>query len=77
MDDDDPPAGGGLSRRERLLATVACHAAIKVRMALTMEKMNYLINALFRTQTPLKCPHGRPAVVRFSQRQIERSFDRP
>ncbi len=77
MDDADPPAGDTLSRRERLLATVACHAAIKVRMALTMEKMNYLISALFRTQTPLKCPHGRPAVVRFSQRQIERSFDRP
>jgi DNA mismatch repair protein MutL len=63
--------------RERLLATVACHAAIKVRMPLTPEKMNYLINELFRTATPLKCPHGRPAVVRWAHRDLERGFLRP
>lgn len=77
MDEEDPPAVETLSRRERLLATVACHAAIKVRMALTPEKMNYLISALFRTRSPLKCPHGRPAVVRLAHQKIERSFDRP
>jgi len=63
--------------REHLLATVACHAAIKVRMPLTIEKMNYLIKELFRTDTPMKCPHGRPAVLRFFHRDIERGFLRP
>ena len=77
MDEEEPPDGGPLGRRERLVATVACHAAVKVRMPLTPEKMNYLISALFRTRIPLKCPHGRPAVVRFAHQQIERSFDRP
>jgi DNA mismatch repair protein MutL len=70
---DDP---GRLLRREKLVATVACHAAIKVRMPLTPEKMNYLIRELFRTSAPLKCPHGRPAILRFSQATIEKEFDR-
>ncbi|MGH9867573.1 MAG: DNA mismatch repair endonuclease MutL [Candidatus Polarisedimenticolia bacterium] len=69
--------GGSIPARERLLATVACHAAIKVRMPLTMEKMNYLIKELFRTETPMKCPHGRPSVLRFTHRDIERGFLRP
>ncbi len=68
---------GVAGTRERLLATVACHAAIKVRMPLTPEKMNYLIHELFRTVTPMKCPHGRPAVVRLPHRDLERSFLRP
>jgi DNA mismatch repair protein MutL len=72
--EESPGAPGA---RERLLATVACHAAIKVRMPLTTEKMNYLINELFRTDTPLKCPHGRPAVLRWAHRDLERGFLRP
>ena len=65
-----------LPGNEKLIATVACHAAIKVRMPLTMERMNYLARELFLTKTPLKCPHGRPAVLRFSQVSLERGFDR-
>jgi DNA mismatch repair protein MutL len=45
-------------------------------MPLTLEKMNYLIKELFRTENPLKCPHGRPTVLQFSQLAIERGFDR-
>lgn len=63
-------------RNEKLLATVACHAAIKVKMALTPEKMRYIARELFRTSTPLKCPHGRPAVLRFTQVSLEKGFDR-
>ena len=76
-DSEELPVGRlSVSRNEKLLATVACHAAIKVRMALTMDRMNYLARELFRTATPLKCPHGRPAVLRFSQVSIEKGFDR-
>ncbi len=75
----DGPAGGrpgSDALRERIVATMACHAAIKVRTPLTHEKMNYLINELFRTASPLKCPHGRPAILRFGHEEIERGFDR-
>lgn len=65
-----------IRKRDRLIATIACHAAVKVRMSLTSEKMNYLIKELFRTSAPLTCPHGRPAVLRFTHAEIERGFDR-
>jgi DNA mismatch repair protein MutL len=77
MAEESPLADvSGVLRREKLLATMACHAAIKVHTPLTGEKMNYLINELFRTRSPLKCPHGRPAVLRYSHETIERGFDR-
>ena len=76
MSEDDAGASTLEARRQKLIATVACHAAIKVRMPLTQEKMNYLIKELFRTQTPLKCPHGRPSVLRFPHGAIEKGFDR-
>jgi DNA mismatch repair protein MutL len=77
MESGQPAEAGRPGARERMLATIACHAAIKVRMPLTIEKMNYLINELFRTATPMKCPHGRPAVLRLSHRDLERGFLRP
>ncbi len=73
---DEDASEASLPRKNRLLAAVACHAAIKVRMPLTHEKMNYLIKELFRTASPLKCPHGRPAMLRFSHESIQRGFDR-
>ncbi len=77
MAEDSPLAdAAGVLRREKLLATMACHAAIKVHTPLTGEKMNYLIKELFRTASPLKCPHGRPAVLRYSHEAIERGFER-
>ena len=75
--EDGTSSPGPAFGREKLIATIACHAAIKVRMPLTVDKMNYLINELFRTANPLKCPHGRPSVLRFSHREIEQGFDRP
>jgi len=81
LEEETAPAGasaaaGPAARHDRMLATVACHAAIKVRMPLTLEKMNYLIKELFQTRSPMKCPHGRPAVLRFSDGAIEKGFDR-
>jgi DNA mismatch repair protein MutL len=63
--------------RDEIAASLACKAAIKVNMALTDEKMQWLINELMKTQNPMTCPHGRPIIMRFDLRDIERSFKRP
>jgi DNA mismatch repair protein MutL len=63
--------------REEIAASVACKAAIKVNMPLTQEKMLWLIDELFKTANPMTCPHGRPILMRFSLRDIERGFKRP
>jgi DNA mismatch repair protein MutL len=63
--------------REEISASVACHAAIKINMPLTNEKMRWLLDALLGARNPWTCPHGRPAILRFSVRDIERQFARP
>ncbi|HEX8633725.1 MAG TPA: DNA mismatch repair endonuclease MutL [Pyrinomonadaceae bacterium] len=63
--------------RERVAASLACHAAIKVNMPLAPEKMRWLIDRLLITSSPTTCPHGRPAILRLTTRDIERGFHRP
>ncbi len=62
---------------ERVAASLACHAAIKVNMPLAYEKMCWLIDHLLLTSSPTTCPHGRPAILRLTTRDIERGFHRP
>ncbi|HEX8339225.1 MAG TPA: DNA mismatch repair endonuclease MutL, partial [Pyrinomonadaceae bacterium] len=63
--------------RDQVAASLACHAAIKVNMPLTHEKMRWLIDRLLLTSSPTTCPHGRPAILRLTKRDIERGFHRP
>jgi DNA mismatch repair protein MutL len=63
--------------RDQLAASLACKAAIKVNMPLTMEKMQWLIDELMKTRNPMTCPHGRPIIMRMELRDIERGFKRP
>ena len=62
---------------ERVAASLACHAAIKVNTPLAPEKMRWLIDRLLLTSSPTTCPHGRPAILRLTTRDIERGFHRP
>jgi DNA mismatch repair protein MutL len=63
--------------RERVAASLACRAAIKVNTPLAPEKMRWLIDRLLLTSSPTTCPHGRPAILRLKTRDIERGFHRP
>jgi DNA mismatch repair protein MutL len=62
--------------QREIAASLACHAAIKVNTPLSKEKMQWLIDELLRTKSPTNCPHGRPIILRFSMREIERGFKR-
>ncbi len=62
--------------RDRMAVSMACRAAVKVNMPLSMEKMQWLLDELSRTQIPTNCPHGRPVILRFSLYEIERNFGR-
>jgi DNA mismatch repair protein MutL len=61
----------------KIAASVACHAAIKVNMKLDQNKMQWLIDELMKTDYPMSCPHGRPVIIRYTLREIERAFNRP
>src|SRR5580658_389083 len=60
----------------KIAASTACHAAIKINMPLDQTKMEWLLAALAKTDCPMSCPHGRPVVLRYSVKEIERAFHR-
>jgi DNA mismatch repair protein MutL len=60
----------------KIAASTACHAAIKVNMPLDNSKMEWLLGALAKTDCPMSCPHGRPVVLRYSIKEIEKAFHR-
>jgi DNA mismatch repair protein MutL len=64
------------SVRREIAASIACHAAIKINTPLTADKMEWLIHELARTECPMSCPHGRPVVLRYSVKDIQRAFKR-
>jgi DNA mismatch repair protein MutL len=62
--------------QSKIAASTACHAAIKVNMPLDQTKMEWLLAALAKTDCPMSCPHGRPVVLRYSLKEIEKAFHR-
>ena len=62
--------------RTRIAASIACHAAIKINTPLDLSRMEWLLGELARTEHPTSCPHGRPIVLRYAWKDIERAFHR-
>ncbi len=62
--------------RRAMAASIACRAAIKINMRLDQNKMEWLLAQLAATECPMSCPHGRPIALRYSTRDILKSFHR-
>jgi DNA mismatch repair protein MutL len=63
-------------RIEALLATVACHAAVRAGDALSVPECEALLRDLDRVDYRGNCPHGRPVVLRARVAELERGFHR-
>jgi DNA mismatch repair protein MutL len=62
--------------KKKIAATVSCHAAIKINMPLDDTKMRWLVGELMKTDVPTVCPHGRPIILRYDLREIQKAFKR-
>jgi DNA mismatch repair protein MutL len=62
--------------KRKIAATVSCHAAIKINTPLDEAKMRWLVGELMKTDVPTVCPHGRPIILRYDLREIEKAFKR-
>lgn len=59
-----------------LLATTACKAAVKGHDHLAEIEIRGLIADLIKLKNPYHCPHGRPILIRISQKDLEKEFKR-
>ena len=66
----------GMSREERMLATIACHSAVKLGDRLSRPEMEALIKEWLSSRYPATCPHGRSICYRLDHRDIARKLDR-
>ncbi len=73
---DDEGSRAGSPVLDRILAFVACRAAIKAHEPLPPEEMRRLLADLAGTVTPFYCPHGRPVVSRIPLREIKKDLRR-
>ena len=62
--------------RHSSVAYLSCHGAVKAGDTLNIREMKELLEALFHTETPYVCPHGRPIIVRFTPDELAKLFKR-
>jgi DNA mismatch repair protein MutL len=62
--------------QKKIAATVSCHASIKINTPLDETKMRWLVGELMKTDVPTVCPHGRPIILRYDLREIQKAFKR-
>ena len=63
-------------RREEMIKYMACHSSVRAGDMLSITSASDIIRELGRTDNPYTCPHGRPTIVKFTEKEIKKWFKR-
>jgi len=66
----------GHRREDHILATIACHSAVKMGDKLSQPEMQALIKSWLKSRLPATCPHGRSICYRIGLNEVARKLDR-
>jgi DNA mismatch repair protein MutL len=66
----------GHRREDRILATIACHSAVKMGDRLSQAEMERLVHDWLTCRLPATCPHGRSICYRIGLGEVARKLDR-
>ncbi len=61
---------------EKIIATMACHSAVRFGQSLTYEEMRELVRLMEQANLPHACPHGRTTMIQITRKQLEKEFGR-
>ena len=63
-------------RKEEMIRYMACHSSVTAGDMLSVSTARDLLVKLGSTDNPYTCPHGRPTIVKFSKKEMDRWFKR-
>ena len=61
---------------DKAMFSVACKGAIKANTKLSIAEMQTLVDRVFADDKIRTCPHGRPIIISFDKKFIEKEFKR-
>ncbi|MBP3360904.1 MAG: DNA mismatch repair endonuclease MutL [Clostridia bacterium] len=64
------------AKRQRLIYTIACKAAVKANQTLTKSEMESLVSSVLALKNINTCPHGRPIMISMTKKELEKQFKR-